>query len=331
VRALPAVELASATYSPPLSQNEFRQTVVAEGQVEDPDDPVWVGTVIAQSDYFRTVGVELRQGRAFDGTERAGEPPVAVINETMALAFWSGQDPLGQRFSFTGGISGSIDRMSREFFPREPFTVIGVVEDVRRGSLDKDPQPEFYRPHTQMGWSSLSLMVRATGETRGLTDAIRRIVGEQDAGVAVSEVTSMGQLMSRSVAAPRFRTLLMGGFAGIACVLAMVGVYAVMAYAVARRTREIGIRMALGAPADRVLRDVLRRGMGISLTGVTLGLVASAAGSRALGSMLFEVSPTDPGTFLAVAAAVGAVALLASYLPARRASRVDPVRSLQAE
>ena len=182
-----------------------------------------------------------------------------------------------------------------------------------------------------MGWSSLALMVRATGETQELTDAIRRIVAEQDPRVAVREVTSMGQLMSRSVAAPRFRTLLMAGFGAIACLLAMVGVYAVMAYSVARRTREIGIRMALGAPADRVLRDVLRRGMGISFAGVALGLVAAAAGSGVLASMLFEVSPTDPVTFGVVAVAVAAVAGVASYLPARRASRVDPLRSLQVE
>jgi len=331
VRALPGVLAASATYSPPLSQNEFRQTIVLEGQEEDRDNRTWVGTVIAQSDYFRTVGVDLVRGRTFGPPDGPDDAPVAVVNETMARTLWPDQDPLGQRFTLTGGIWGSLDRMSREFFPKDPFTVIGVVEDVRRSSLGEAPTPEFYRPHAQMGWGSLALMVRTTGDAPQIVAAVRRTIWERDSSVAVSDVLSMGQLMSRSVAAPRFRTLLMGGFALIACLLAMVGVYAVMAYAVARRTREIGIRMALGAQAGRVRRDVLRRGLGISAVGLALGLMAAAVGSRVLASMLFQVSPTDPVTFLLVATLVTLFATLASYVPARRASQVDPVRSMQTE
>jgi predicted permease len=330
VRAMPGVSAASTTFSPPLVGNDFRTTVVPEA-VTDRDQRVWAGSVVVRDDYFESAGIPLLMGRAFDGSERLGQPPVAIVNQAMAARLWPGQDPLGKRFEFAGGLSGSAGSFDSEFFPREPYTVIGVAGDVRRTELAQPPAPEYYRPHQQIAWRLQYLVVRTTRTAADMSGRLREAVWSIDPAVPVRTVRTQASHVDEAAAAPRFRLALLSVFAALTSLLAMVGLYAVTALAVARRTREMGICLALGASRARVVRGVLAGGLRLVLTGAAIGLPAAWFASQWLSAMLFELEPTDPATYLAVVGATVAVAVLASYGPARRAGRVDPTRVLQAE
>jgi len=332
VRALPGVTQATSTWSPPLVGNDFFTSVNHEGvSREEEAERREVGTVIVRSGYFETNGVPLVAGRDFDSSDRLGEPMVAIVNEAMAREFWPGEDPLGKRFVFTGGLSGSADSFDKVFFPDGALTVVGVAGDVRRSDLAETPGPEYYRPHSQITWTFQYLMVRTAGDPADVSASLRDVVWSVDPTVPVDRVELLSARVSASVAEPRFRMLLLGGFAGLTCLLAMVGLYAIMTLAVARRTRELGIRLALGASGTSIVREVLGRGARLVGIGTIVGLGVAAGASRLLAGMLFEIEPTDPLTYAAVSVVVASVAVLACWIPARRAGRVDPVRSLQAE
>ena len=209
--------------------------------------------------------------------------------------------------------------------------MVGVAGDVRRSSLADEPEPEYYRPHSQLTWAFQYLMVRSAGDPYEVAGALRETVWAIDPTVPVREIRTLESRVSESVATPRFRMLLLVVFAGLTCLLAMVGLYAIMALAVTQRVREMGIRLALGASRGHVVRGVLGRGLRLVMWGAVLGLGAAWVGSRTLSSMLFEVEPTDPVTYGVVALVTAGVGLVACYAPARRAGRVDPVVSLQQE
>lgn len=330
VRAHPAVLEASATYSPPMAGNDLLLRIAPESAPED-DDGSWAQTVIVRDGYFSTLGIPLLAGREFGPQDRLGEPPVAVVTRSLAEAFWPGEDAVGKRFRHAGGLRGSVDSFERAFFPREPYTVVGVVEDIRGRALDAAPEPALYRPHAQLTWGTQYLLARVTGDPAAFAGVFPELIWEEDGRLPVDEVTTLSSTVSGTVALPRFRTLLLGSFAGATCLLAMVGLYGVMALNVARRRRELGVRLALGASRNRVLGDVLRRGVGLALAGALLGMAVAAPASTAVESLLYQVPPTDPVTWLVVVGTVLTVATLAAWLPARRAGRVDPMETLAAE
>lgn len=328
VRGLPGVIAATATYAPPLAGNDFSTTIEIEGEPEQTDDRNWVGSVVVRDGYFEATGTPLLAGRDFDAGDRLGAPPVAIVNRTMADRFWPGANAIGKRFRLTNGVSGSIGRFDRRFFPRDWFTVVGVAGDVRRESLDQSPVAEYYRPHSQIAWSFEYVVARTALDPAELGRQIRDLVREVDATVPVDEIRTLRTAVRDAAAEWRFRMLLLSAFGATTCVLAMLGVYALMGLAVTRRQREMGVRMALGATRSGLQLQVLRRGLGLVVAGTIVGLSLSLLANNVLRTMLFGIETTDPTTYAAVTGMTAAVALLACWVPARRASRVDPVRSL---
>jgi putative ABC transport system permease protein len=275
-------------------------------------------------DYFTALGVPLLRGRFFTDADKAGAAPVLIINEAMARRFFPNEDPVGKRLQ-TGDPS-----------PNAPWeTIVGVVGNVKYTGLEADETPTLYVPYTTPDWVSWSrrmyLVVRTAGEPLGLSSALRRQVRELDQDLPVINLSSMEQVIHESVKEPRFRALLIGLFAGVALLLAAIGIYGVISYAVTERTHEIGIRMALGARAGDVLKLVIGQGMKLALSGVAIGLVASFALTRLMKTLLFGVSATDPLTFAVIAVLLTGVALLACWIPARRATKVDPILALKCE
>jgi putative ABC transport system permease protein len=333
VQALPGVESAGLTGFLPLTPPST--TTSGGGLVEGrpafkPGTAQSIALNHISPDYFKTMGIQLRAGRQFAATDGKEAPRVAIINETIAKQFFPNEDPIGRRLSVG----------------RPAPTIVGVVGDTRNSGLDQRVSYEVYLPILQQPEGNMlmsTLAVRIASDQNnpagiaspsalaGLTAAIRDQVRAIDPNETVFPVIKMDERLSNAVAERRFQTLLLSFFSGIALVIATVGIYGVISYAVSRRTHEIGVRMALGAQAGDVLRMVLWRGMSLTLIGVTLGLAAAFALTRVLKNLLFEVSATDPGTFALIALLIVGVALIASYIPARRATKVDPLQALRHE
>ena len=339
VRKLPGVRSATTMTGMPPSRPVDANDIHIFGQVPDRErGPVWNVDYwqIVGDDYFETMGIRILRGRALDARDREGAPPSVLVNESMARRFWPGQDPIGQRIS----VLGDADDPAQ--------TIVGVVADVKQGGLDKPTGTEVYIPARLVGSliaaipvattnddpaRLMYLAVRADGDPRALVRSIRHVVSSADPNLAVAEVRTMDEILWQAVARPRFFAVLLGGFAGIALLLAAIGTFGVMSYSISQRTREIGIRMALGAPPSRVRRMVLREGMFLVGLGVSLGLAGAAvlttALSRALSDMLFGVETLDPTTFIAVPVLIVVIGALACWLPAARATRVDPILALR--
>jgi putative ABC transport system permease protein len=263
----------------------------------------------------------LLRGREFGEQDRADSPKVAVISETMARRLWPGEDPTGKRIA--PGVPES---------PDDWITVIGVVKDVRQFELTAEPRLQMYLSYVQPAFFVPGhLVVRTNVEPLGLAAVVRRTVWEIDKDQPVSTIRTMEELLSESIARQRFSMLLLGIFATVALLLAAVGIYGVMADSVTQRTHEIGIRLALGARRGDVLRLVVKQGMVLALIGVAIGAAASLALTRLMKSLLYDVSATDPATFLGVSLLLAVVALLACLIPARRATKVDPLVALRYE
>jgi putative ABC transport system permease protein len=269
------------------------------------------------SGYFETMQTPLLRGRVFSETDIAGGQPVVIINETTAKRYWPGQDAVGKH------LANSRDKVQRE--------IVGVVGDVKFGGLNAANAEEMYLPMAQAPWATMTLLVRSEESPQPLVSAVRAKISETDPNLPVSGIMSMDDVVSTSVAQPRLTMQFAGIFAGCALLLAAIGIYGVMAYTVSARKQELGIRVALGArPAD-ILRLVVGQGMRMTLIGVALGVVVSLALTRLLASLLFGVRASDPLVFGVAAIVLVGVAFLACYLPARRATRVDPIIVLRYE
>jgi putative ABC transport system permease protein len=280
--------------------------------------------------YFETMRLPVLRGRAIDVTDGPGAPGVALINERAAQQYWPGADPIGQRVSFKNDTNGSPVWL----------TVIGIVKDARQYSWTAALDAEVYLAAMQnrdfLGEpgshsSYLTLVIRTAGSPADMTSAVKQAVWGFDRNLPISEVVTMDGVVADATAEPRFEMLLLGAFAAVALVLAAVGIYGVMTYAVARRTHEIGIRISLGASRSEVLGLVLRQGMWQAVTGAAAGLAGALLLARLMTKMLYGVKPSDPVTFGGVAAVLAAAALLAIVVPARRATRIEPMTALRNE
>lgn len=271
-------------------------------------------------DYFHSMGIPLLEGRNFANTDASGATPVAIISQETALRCWPHENPLGKHFSFPGGLP-----------PSKPFQVIGVVGDIRNFGLGEAPQPAAYFPIRQMPPDDAFIVMQAKRNPMALVGVLRDAVKAVDKSEPISSLATMDQLISRSVSGPRTRSVALTTFGGLALLLAIVGVYGIMSYAVTERTHEIGVRMALGAQHSNVLWMVIREGMLLAAAGIAIGVGGALALTRFLQSLLFEIKPTDAVTFAGVTILLAAVSLTACYIPARRAMKVDPMVALRYE
>jgi len=326
VGALPGVRKAGATFFLPMSGQSATVTVAAHGV--DPSLPAASRKVVIQAatpGFFAAMGVPLVRGRLLTDRDDAGAPEVVVVNQAAARHFWPGQDAIDRQLTFAAnfGPAGKTESAARQ--------VVGVVGDVRHYGLDQGVEPEIYFPSYQSTWRWANLVLRTTGDPLRLVPAVRSTVRGLDAGLAVGKVRTSRQLLSDSVAKPRFTTLLMLAFASLALLVAGVGVYGAVAYSVGQRTRELAVRMSLGAGHGDIFRLVLGEGIRLGLSGLLAGLAGAMVLARLMTGLLFEVSPLDPATFAVVFLALLALVALASLLPARHAAGVDPMAGLRHE
>ena len=316
VAALPGVASAAAVNTLPLTGFNALRPYNLPGQ---PAQERFAEFRIVTSDYFATMAIPIRRGRVFDARDRSGSQAVIVVNETAARRLWPGVDPVGQTL------------MVPDFMELEPRQVIGVVGDTRHHDLAKDPEPEIYRPASQTYWPFFGLVVRTHTATDGLERAIRDAASRVDAAVPVNAVQPLSALADTTWAWRRSSMLLLAGFAAAACVLAFVGVYGLMAFGVAERSREIGVRVALGARPSDVARSILAQAATLTGVGTALGLLLAGLVGSVLGTLLFGVTSLDPPTFAGVAIVCAGAGLLASALPAMTAARVDPTAALKGD
>jgi putative ABC transport system permease protein len=322
IETAPGVRAAAAVDILPLSGNNASTTVTIEGQPaalpgERPNSNRRVITI----NYFNTMGMPVLEGRAFTADDATGTTEVAIINETMAARFWPGQSVLGQRFKI-----GAPENNTNPW-----LTVVGVVADIKHASVDAEARQEYYRPFAQNPARGMFVVTRTATDPLEMVAALRGEVLAIDPEQPIGNVTSMEQLVENSLASRKFSMLLLGVFAALAITLASVGVYGVISYSVAQRRQEIGIRMALGASSGDVLKMVIGKGMRLVLVGIILGLAAAWALTSVMSRLLYQVSPTDLTTFAAISLILATVALLACAVPARRATKVDPMIALRYE
>ncbi|HEV8141133.1 MAG TPA: ABC transporter permease [Pyrinomonadaceae bacterium] len=337
VQSLPGVRAATAATILPLGAGEsWGKFLSIEGRTETALDRVpLVRFALVSPDYFQTFGVAVRSGRPFANEDRGNSQPVAIINETLAKRFFPNENPIGKTI-FMGPPENLRPPEERTAANRaERRTIVGVVSDVKGGSLNRPVSPLVYAPLSQYrreGWSnSLMLAVQTSAPPETLTAAIREQVRALDLDQPITSVRTMDQLLNRTLSEAKFSLLLFGLFAALALLLAAIGIYGVMATSVTQRTHEIGLRMALGAQKGDVLRLVVRQGMTAVVVGMVAGLAFAVALTRLMSSLLFGVKPTDPTTLALITILLGVVALLACYLPARRATKVDPLVALRYE
>ena len=323
VRARPGVLSAAAITPQPLGGDSIATRFTVEGRpAPAPGQKPRAQYRAVTTGYFETLRIPLNRGRTFDAHDRRDAPAVAVVNEALVAEVFPGQDPLGQKLS----IGLRTDRSDPA-----TFEVVGVVGDVHDSGLHLPARPEIYVPHAQQSWSWMTIVVRSSGDPLAAAGGVQHEVAALDPEQAVYNVRTLSELLSGSLAAHRFIMALLTGFALLALALATVGVYGVIAGSVERRTGEIGLRLAVGADPGDVLRMVLGQAARLAAAGVAIGLTAAFALTRVMQSLLFGVGATDPATFAAVAVVLVSAALLASYVPARRAARVDPLVALRYE
>jgi putative ABC transport system permease protein len=320
VKTLPGVQSAAVVNYLPLGGSNSSDTFLVEGQPEPPRGSENIGRYrVCSPDYFQTMGIAVLKGRAFTDQDKAGVKPVIIVNETLARRYWPNGDALGKRMRSYGPLE------------KAPWMeVVGVAQDVKH-ELNLPVTPDFYLPHAQDSWNAMVLVARTTVDPGSMAGPIRQQVLAIDKDQPVFEVHTMHEVRAISVTLYTFGFAMMGIFAIVAVVLASIGIYGVMAFAVSQRTQEIGIRMALGARAADVLKLVVTNGMSMAAIGVVAGLAGALGITRLMASLLFNVSPTDAITFALVTIGLLLVALVACYLPARRATKVDPMVALRYE
>ena len=324
IRTLPGVQAAGAISFLPLTGLLGAGTgFTVEGRPAPPPGEITTGgggtnVSVCDNGFFDSMHIPLLRGRLFTEREMVERSNVVVISEALARRFFAGEDPVGHRLL--------IDMTS----PMIPTEIIGVVGDVHFKELVSEPQPTTYWPHPQLAYSAMTLTIRGFGDPAPLAPAVERAIRSLDPDQPVSDVRTMTQWAAKSVAQARFSSFLLAVFAAVALLLASIGIYGVMAYAVSQRTSEIGIRLALGADGPQVVGMILRDAARLAAVGLAAGVAIALALGRTVSSLLYSTRPTDPATFAAVIVVLGGVAFAASYLPARRASRVAPVEALRA-
>ena len=322
VENIPGVESAGAITILPLGGSNNRTSFnIKSRPYPENQEPLAEFRAITPN-YFSAMGIPIKRGRTFTEHDVKGKPGAVIINETMARRYWPDEDPLGKIISI--GVSVSENE------PTE-WEIVAIVGDTKHFSLDSEAVPEMYIPHTQQPWTSMALAVRSPIDPAQLSSLVRAQVLSIDRNQPISDVRPMGEIVARSISQQRFYMLLLSLFAAMALVLSAVGVYGVMSYSVTERTREIGIRMALGAQTRDVLKYVVGQGMALTLAGVVIGLVGAFLLTRLMANMLYQVETFDPQTFAAISLLLSLVAFVACYIPARRATKVDPMVALHYE
>jgi putative ABC transport system permease protein len=318
LRAVPGIRDAALSSGIPLGAGNYTRTPT--GTVGK--SPLPAGTQvpidwrIASPGYFRAMEIPLLRGRDFTDQDSPTTQRIAIVSQKTAQKIWGDDDPIGRQLTFGAN---------------RPLTVVGVVGDVRSNGLDQEPFPTMYFPASVRQWPIMDIVIRTAAAPESALPAVRQKVRELDAELPVSTVRTMEQWISTGATQPRLNTILLALFAAVAVLISAIGIYGVLSYSVTRRTREIGVRMALGAQSADVLRLVVREGMAVGVAGIAIGLLGSIAVSRLLSALLFGVASRDPATFAGVAALLFSVALLACYIPARRAARVSPLEALRDE
>jgi putative ABC transport system permease protein len=325
LRAIPGVQNVAAVQSLPLSGSNFVISFQIGGRPPlPPSQQPAMQIRVATPGYFETIGIPLKRGRLFTEDDGAASPRVVLITESAARQYFPGEDALGKTITLGWGRGKDTPRAGGE--------VVGIVGDVKETGLDEAEPPQLYMPYRQWPLQGMSVVLQTAVPPASVADAARRAVYATDPNLPVANVRTLEEIVARSISQPRFYTLLLSLFAGVALILAAIGIFGVLSYAVAQRTREIGIRMALGAQGRAVRGLVVRQAMALAVTGVGAGtLLALWLSNSLVSKMLFNTSPHDASTYVAVAAVLALVALVASYLPARRATRVDPIVALRAE
>ena len=322
IAALPGVQGVGATSVLPFGGGWSTGSFTVEGYQVPQDQPSpWGDIRIVTPDYLRTLGAPLRRGRHLEARDALGAPNVAVVDEEMVRRFWPASDPIGKRITFGDATDSTT----------EWITVVGVVGHTKHEGLDAEDRVQLYLPYAQAAQGGMSMVVRTTGDPLAQVSSVRRAVQSVDADLPIARIEAMEALVDRSVGQRRLAMILLGAFAGIALVLAAVGIYGVMAFSVTQRSHELGVRMALGAGRRRVLALVVGQGMTLAGAGVALGILGALGLTRLIGSQLYAVRATDPSTLATVAVVLFATALLATLVPALRATRVDPVVALREE
>jgi putative ABC transport system permease protein len=325
LRESPGVQAAGAVTGLPLASTRGDWGIRIEGRPTGDERTIAADWQVVTPGYFEAIGTPLREGRTFTDLDASTTLPVIVVNETMAKKYWPDASAVGRRMMMGGnGVW---------------LTVVGVVADVRHRGLDLLPRPEMYRPHTQFRYggtnapavSTMTWVIRTAGDPRTAIGYVRQAIHSVDASLGISDVSTMEQVLADSTSDRRLNMLLFALLGGLALTLAAVGVYGVVAYSVTQRTHEIGVRMAIGARPSDVVRMVLGEGGRLAIAGVVIGTAMAIAVARLIRGLLFEVSATDPLTLTGVAVGLLGIALLASYIPARRATRVDPMIALRGE
>ena len=324
VGSLPGVTAVSAVSHLPIGGGMAGRSFTIEGRPtpSDDDTPGGAYSVICP-DYFRTMGIRLLRGREFTLQDSTTAPGVVILNEAIAKQFWPNEDPLGQRIKLRG--VGDDNPL---------LTVVGIAQDVKKGGLDQEVPQEFYRPYSQAAWPAMTIVVRTSGAPMApmaMLPAIKQALARVEPERAVSRVRTMNEVMASSLSGRRFPMLLLLAFSLVALALAAVGIAGVVSFSVTQRTREIGIRMALGARAVDVMRMILRRNLIAAALGIIVGLVGAFALTRFLTGLLFEVKPLDPFVLTCVVLLLATISLLACWIPARRATKVDPMVALRCE
>jgi putative ABC transport system permease protein len=319
-QTLPGVVSAGAINTLPFDGPHSGTVLEIEGQPKlPPGQELNTGVCVTDANYFQSMQIPLKRGRLFTSQEATEMRHVVVVNEMFARKIFPGQDPLGKRVKIY---------MKNE---NEPTEIVGVVGDTKHLGLDTENEVMAYWPHPELASSSMTLVIRTQGDAKSIAAAARNVIHNLDPDQPIGDVSTMEQLLSKSIARSRFNTTLLSVFSIVALVMAAVGIYGVMSYSVVQRTHEIGLRMALGAQQRDVLKLVVNQGVALGLIGVALGLVGAFGLTRIISTLLFEVTATDPRTFVAVALGLFLVTLVACYLPARRATRVDPLVALRYE